>query len=75
MSGGPDSGKKVVGVGLACLDRVILWRDMRASVADNKILDFQVQGGGMVGTAMVAVARLGGKAEFWGLWATTGWGG
>lgn len=66
MSGGPDSGKKVVGLGLACLDQLILWRDMHAPVAGNKILDFQVQGGGMVGTAMVAVARLGGQAEFWG---------
>jgi sulfofructose kinase len=66
MSGGPDSGKKVVGVGLACLDQLILWRDMHAPVAGNNILDFQVQGGGMVGTSMVAVARLGGQAEFWG---------
>ena len=66
MSESPDSQEKVVGVGLACLDQLILWRDMQAPVAGNKILDFQVQGGGMVGTAMVAVARLGGQAEFWG---------
>ena len=58
--------KKVVGVGLACLDQLVLWRDVQAPVADNRILDFQVQGGGMVGTALVTVARLGGKAEFWG---------
>ena len=66
MSRRAGNRKKVVGVGLACLDQLILWRDMQAPLVGNKILDFQVQGGGMVGTAMVAVARLGGQAEFWG---------
>ena len=66
MSGRAAKAKKVVGVGLACLDQLLLWRDMQAPLVGNKILDFQVQGGGMVGTAMVAVARLGGQAEFWG---------
>ena len=66
MSRRAGNRKKVVGVGLACLDQLILWRDMRAPLVGNKILNFQVQGGGMVGTAMVAVARLGGQAELWG---------
>lgn len=65
MSAGSDSGKKVVGVGLAVLDQLILWQDVQAPLVANKILDFQVQGGGMVGTAMVTVARLGGRAELW----------
>ena len=60
------AGKKVVGVGLACLDQLILWRDMTLPVLDNKVVAFDVQGGGMAATAMVAVARLGGRAEFWG---------
>ena len=58
--------RKVVGVGLACLDQLILWRDMKAPVQGNEILEFATQGGGMVGTALVAVTRLGGAAEFWG---------
>jgi len=62
----PPVGKNVVGVGLACLDHLILWRDMTRPVLDNKVLAFDVQGGGMAATAMVAVARLGGRAEFWG---------
>lgn len=66
MSVRPGKGRKVVGVGLACLDQLILWQDMHAPLVASKILDFQVQGGGMVGTAMVAVARLGGQAELWG---------
>jgi len=57
MSRRAGNSEKVVGVGLACLDQLILWRDMQAPLVGNKILDFQVQGGGMVGTAMVAVAH------------------
>lgn len=59
-------GKRVVGLGLACLDQLLLWRDMKAPVEGNRVVDFSTQGGGMVGTALVAVARLGGAAEFWG---------
>jgi sulfofructose kinase len=58
--------KKVIGIGLACLDQLIMWEDVRAPVAGNRILAFDVQGGGMTGTALVAVTRLGGRAEFWG---------
>jgi sugar/nucleoside kinase (ribokinase family) len=64
MSG--DAQKKVVGVGLACLDQLILWKDTAAPVRDNRVLDYSTQGGGMVGTALTAVARLGGRAEWWG---------
>ncbi len=55
-----------MGVGLAVFDQLILWEDARAAVAEAKVLDWDIQGGGMVATALVAVARLGGGAEFWG---------
>ena len=61
-----EKAKKVVGVGLATLDQLILWEDMQQPVAGNRIVDQDVQGGGMVGTAVVAVARLGAEAELWG---------
>ncbi|KPK84114.1 MAG: hypothetical protein AMJ81_06540 [Phycisphaerae bacterium SM23_33] len=48
------------------MDHLLLWQDMKAPVLANRVLQYDVQGGGMVGTAMVAVARLGGKAEYWG---------
>ena len=60
------TGRRVIGVGLACLDQVILWEDVSAPVETARIKDFVVQGGGMTGTAMVAAARLGAEAEFWG---------
>jgi sulfofructose kinase len=58
--------KKVVGVGLACLDQLIRWQDASLPVHGNRVLDYSVQGGGLVGTALTAVARLGGRAEWWG---------
>lgn len=59
------SGKKVLGVGLATVDQLIVWDDVRESVLKCEVHDLQLQGGGMVGTGLVAVARLGGKAEIW----------
>jgi sugar/nucleoside kinase (ribokinase family) len=44
----------------------MVWQDLRAPSLGNKVLQYDVPGGGMVGTALVAVARLGGRAEFWG---------
>lgn len=58
--------KKVVGIGTICLDELLLWRDAKAPVAGNRIVARDVQGGGMIATALVAVARLGGAAECWG---------
>ena len=60
------SGKKVIGIGVGCLDQLILWEDMSAPVHRAKIIGYDAQGGGMAATAMVTVARLGGQAEFWG---------
>ena len=60
-----NSGKRVIGVGLACLDQLLIWEDMAAPVQGNKIVDSDMQGGGMAATAMAAVCRLGGEAELW----------
>ena len=57
---------RVLGVGLACLDQLTVWRSIGRPVADNTILRFELQGGGMVATALAAVTRLGAQAEFWG---------
>ena len=62
----PAGGSTVLGVGLAVQDVLILWRDMSAAVKDTRAADVQIQGGGMTGTALVAVARLGGRAQLWG---------
>ena len=60
-----NGGKRVIGIGLACLDQLLIWEDMAAPVQDNKIVDTAMQGGGMAATAMVTVSRLGGEAELW----------
>ena len=60
-----DRGEKVIGIGLACLDQLLIWQDMAAPVQGNRIIDADMQGGGMAATAMVAVRRLGGDAEVW----------
>ena len=39
------AGKKVVGVGLACLDQLILWRDMTLPVLDNKVVASRSESG------------------------------
>lgn len=57
---------KVVGVGLATVDLLLLWEDMSEPVAEADIRECELQGGGMVGTGVVTVTRLGGRAEFRG---------
>jgi sulfofructose kinase len=56
---------KVIGIGLAFLDYLLRVPDLRTVHQGCRLLDFKMQGGGLVSTALVAVARLGGKAEFW----------
>lgn len=58
-------GDTVIGLGLACLDQLLLWEDMGAPVREARIVGRETQGGGMAATAMVAVSRLGGRAELW----------
>jgi len=61
----PPEGK-VVGIGLATVDLLLLWDDMTEPVTEAVVRECELQGGGMVGTALAAVARLGGRAEFRG---------
>lgn len=58
-------GQLVIGVGTVCLDHLAVWRDAGEPVAAGRIVEYAVQGGGMIGTALAAVARLGGRAECW----------
>jgi sulfofructose kinase len=62
----------VIGVGLACLDVMIEWPDASVPVAGARARRLLVQGGGLTATALVAVARLGGRAEYWGA-VGSGW--
>jgi len=48
------------------MDQLLLWQDASKPVAENRIVQHDTQGGGMVATGLVAVARLGGRPEFWG---------
>ena len=64
-NGGQGVSKRVIGVGLACLDQLLIWEDTAAPIEGNKIVASDMQGGGMAATAMVAVSRLGGDAELW----------
>jgi sulfofructose kinase len=56
---------KVIGIGLAFLDYLLRVPDLRTVHQGCRLLDFKMQGGGLISTALVAVARLGGKAELW----------
>jgi len=57
--------KKVIGLGMACLDQILLWQNARVAVRKNRLVVCDWQGGGPAGTALVTVARLGGRAELW----------
>ena len=50
---------------MACLDYLLRVPDLTLVHRGARLQGFKIQGGGMVATAMVAVARLGGQAEFW----------
>ncbi|MGI6368907.1 MAG: carbohydrate kinase family protein [Anaerolineae bacterium] len=56
----------VVGVGMACLDVLIRLRDMPTWERGGRISAFGFDGGGPVGTAMVAVQKLGVSAGYLG---------
>lgn len=57
---------QVVGLGLATLDVLIRLKDMPTWKHGKRINDFRFDGGGLVGTAMVAAAKLGAKVGFIG---------
>jgi sugar/nucleoside kinase (ribokinase family) len=51
----------VLGVGIACLDYLFI-TSRTARGGQARLVDFAVEGGGLVGTAVVAAARLGAEA-------------
>lgn len=57
---------QVVGIGLATLDVLIRLKDMPTWEHGTRIKEFRFDGGGLVGTAMVACAKLGAKTGFIG---------
>jgi sulfofructose kinase len=61
-----DNSMQVVGLGLATLDVLIRLKDMPTWKERNRASGFRFDGGGLVGTAMVAAARLGARAGFIG---------
>ena len=61
----PDAAfPRILGVGIACLD--YLFMAPRAEPGGQaRLAGHAIQGGGLVGTALSAAARLGAKAEIW----------
>ncbi len=62
---------ELIGLGFATLDHLMLVNSFEQSVAQMKLKAFDVQGGGMTATALVAASRLGVTTE---LWSTVGGG-
>lgn len=58
---------ELVGIGLATLDHLILVDGFDRTVGSLKVKAFDIQGGGMTATALVAASRLGVRAELWGV--------
>lgn len=59
-------GMQVVGLGLATLDVLIRLNEMPTWGRNSRIQGFRFDGGGLVGTAMVAAAKLGARVGFCG---------
>jgi sulfofructose kinase len=57
---------QIVGLGVATLDVLIRLKDMPTWERGTRISGFRFDGGGLVGTAMVAAAKLGARAGFVG---------
>ncbi len=56
----------VVGLGFCCLDELLLLERIPRAEEQVTVLERALEGGGMAATALVAVARLGGRAAFIG---------
>ena len=54
----------IAGLGIACLDYLFV-APRAESGGQGPLRDYAVEGGGLVGTALVAAARLGARAEVW----------
>ncbi len=57
---------EIVGIGLAVMDHLMVVPEFRNREGVIVSTQYEVQGGGMVATALVAAQRLGGSTEFWG---------
>ena len=57
----------IIGLGLTCLDVLLLVKDMPTWENPGRLSAFSLDGGGMVGTACVAAARLGAHVGFVGM--------
>jgi sulfofructose kinase len=55
---------QIVGLGMATLDVLLRLKDMPTWEHGTRLQDFSLQGGGPVGTAMVAAAKLGARVGF-----------
>ena len=55
----------LIGFGLATLDHLMLVESFSQTAGEMRVKDFSVQGGGLVGSALVAASRLGVKTELW----------
>jgi sulfofructose kinase len=66
MGRGGDENLQIVGLGMATLDVLIRLHDMPSWDRGTPISGFRLDGGGPVGTAMVAAARLGARVGFVG---------
>ncbi len=62
----PEAGSRprILGLGFACIDDLLLLTEIPPPEGRATIKGRAQQGGGMVATAMVAIARLGGNASF-----------
>ena len=61
-----DGKPQIIGLGLATLDVLIRLKDMPTWEHGTRVSSFRFDGGGLVGTAMVAAARLGARVGFVG---------
>jgi sugar/nucleoside kinase (ribokinase family) len=61
---------ELIGLGLATLDHLMQVESFAQPVGQAKVKAFDIQGGGLTGTALVAAARLGLSVELWGVAGT-----
>jgi sulfofructose kinase len=61
-----DARPQIIGLGLATLDVLIRLKDMPTWEHGTRVNSFRFDGGGLVGTAMVAAAKLGARVGFIG---------
>jgi len=64
-------GAQLIGLGLATLDHLMLLDSFSRPAGKMRVESFDIQGGGLIGSALVAASRLGVETE---VWATIGTG-